>query len=177
MTQSLYADGVAIEDLITPCDDRRLLDNKQVGYTMMRDVYETKNDGVDWHNYWIQGKESIALCPHGQHISNYFPPWMIDALQNTQKPLTITEADLASPSQMNNTNPLTTKEASGTAASIQNFFYAERSNGFFANNDIRIVSWLLNDNTGTSEHDWHEAYYDNGIERSWFGIWYTVNGE
>ncbi len=178
MAQSAYADGIAIEDVMNPsgCDLRRLSDG-QIGYTVMRDVYETKNDGVDWHNYWIQGKESIALCPNGQHISNYFPQWMIDAIQNAQKPVTITEADLASPDQMPGINPLTSKELSGTAASIQNFFYAERTNGFFANNDLRIVSWLLNDNTGVPEQDWHEAVYDNGIERSWFPTWYAINGE
>ena len=35
------------------------------------------------------------------------------------------------------------------------------------------ISWLLTDNSSTTEHDWHKAYLEDNAERAWFEPWYT----
>ncbi len=116
MAPRAFAESLDIGDVFEQplCEERRL-DNWQTGYDMMRNTYTTKNDGVDWHNYWIQGKEAYAFCPNGQHISIHFPQWMQDDISNGQKPATISEADLASP-QQGWGNPLANKDSATAAA-------------------------------------------------------------
>lgn len=169
MAQSAFAESLDIAS----CAERRLTDNGQTGYDMMRNTYTTKNDGVDWHNYWIQGKEAYNFCPNGQHISIHLPQWMQDDISNGQKPATITEADLASPEQGMD-NPLASKDSAAAAAdSIRHFFDSEQKYGV-SHYGVRGVSasWLLIDNTGRPEHDWHEAYANTSTEREWFRLWY-----
>jgi len=175
MSPRAYAESLDIGDVFEQplCEERRLVDNGQTGYDMMRNTYTTKNDGVDWHNYWIQGKERYAFCPDGQHVSIHFPQWMQDDISNGQKPATITEADLASP-QQGWGNPLASKDSAAEAAdSIRHFFDSEQKYGV-SHYGVRgvSVSWLLIDNTNTPEHDWHEAYQGTSTEREWFRIWY-----
>lgn len=177
MAQSLYAEGIDIADVFQSpyCEERRL-DNAQVGYDMMSNVYGSKNDGVNWHNYWILGKEVYDFCPNGQHVSLYFPSWMWDAIRTNQKPTTISEADLASPDQgMGNSLPdkWSGNNASLAAESIRHFFSSEwEFGGYNFGMNPLVASWLLTDNTNNAEHDWHKAYYESGFEREWFRLWY-----
>lgn len=180
MAQSAYAEGIDLDDVQdAPTCEARVLDNGQIGYDMMRTTYKTKSYGINWHNYWILGKERYVFCPDGQHVSLYFPTWLKDAINNQSKPTIITEADLASPAQMYNLNPLPNKEYGNNPAladdSIRHFFQSEHHFGG-ANFGIHpyIASWLLADNTGFGDHDWHKAYQENnGItERIWFTLWY-----
>lgn len=177
MAQGLYAEGIDIADVFQApyCEERRL-DNQQTGYDVMFNFYSSKNDGIDWHNYWILDKEVYDFCPNGQHVSLYFPTWMWDAIRTGQKPTTVTEADLASP-QQGMGNPLSDKQSGSNpslaAESIRHFFSSEWEFGSynFGMNPI-IASWLLTDNTGNAEHDWHKAYEEDGTEREWFRLWY-----
>lgn len=180
MAQSAYAEGIDIDDVdAAPTCEARLLDNGQTGYDMMRTTYETKSYGINWHNYWILGKEIYASCPNGQHVSLYFPFWLKNAISNQGKPTTVTEADLASPSQMYGLNSLPDKESGNNPAladdSIRHFFQSEHHFGG-ANFGVPpfVALWLLADNTGFGDHDWHEAYQENGgiTERTWFTLWY-----
>lgn len=176
MAQTAFAEGIDIRN----CNEMRLIDSQQTGlptgYDAMRSTYESKNDGIDWHNYWILGKEVYDFCPNGQHVSLYFPTWMWDAIRTGQKPTTVTEADLASP-QQGMGNPLSDKQSGSNpslaAESIRHFFSSEWEFGGynFGMNPI-IASWLLTDNTGNAEHDWHKAYEEDGTEREWFRLWY-----
>lgn len=178
IAQSLYAEGIDIADVFQSpyCEERRL-DNGQVGYDVMSNVYGSKNDGVNWHNYWILGKEVYNFCPEGQHVSIYFPQWMKDAIRNNLKPTTVSEADLASPDQGMG-NPLPDKWAGNNASlaadSIRHFFDSEWEfgGGYHYGGSPAVASWLLTDNTNNAEHDWHKAYYESGYEREWFRLWY-----
>ncbi len=162
---------------VNGCGPMTLADGPGSGYDYMTTTYGPKNDGVNWHNYWIQGKEWYNFCPDGQHVSIHFPQWIKDAIRSGQKPVTITEADLASPEQGMG-NPLTTKDSASAAAdSIRHFFDSEQEFGFSHYGVYAVtVSWLLIDNTNTREHDWHEAYGGTSTERSWFKVWY-VDGQ
>lgn len=151
-------------------------DPTKSGYDYMPDTYGSKNDGVNWHNYWIEGKEIYNSCENGgQHVSIHFPLWLQEAIRNGQKPVTISEADLASPGQGMG-NPLADKDLSSTQAadSIRHFFASEQAFGV-SHYGVRAVtiSWLLTDNSGTVEHDWHKAYLEDGSERAWFESWYA----
>lgn len=161
---------------VNGCGPMGLADAAGSGYDHMPNTYGTKNDGVNWHNYWVRGKEVYNFCPAGQHVSIYFPQWMRDAIRNGQKPVTISEADLASP-QQGMGNPLADKwqgsNASLAADSIRHFFDSEQEFGVSHYGVHAVtVSWLLTDNTGNTEHDWHKAYYESGFEREWFRLWY-----
>jgi len=137
----------------------------------MGNTYSNKFDGYDWHNYWKQGGEQYVSCQQGGNIvSYYFPLGMKAAI--LLKGGNITEADLASwPAQMRGTNPLHSKRGSDSdaaVASLKQFISTEPSGA-------RIISWLLNDNTGCcgGEHDWHEAYDDlDNFEWAWFRTWW-----
>jgi len=83
---------------------------------------------------------------------------------------------LASP-QQGMGNPLADKwqgsNASLAADSIRHFFDSEQEFGVSHYGVYAVtVSWLLTDNTGNAEHDWHKAYYESGFEREWFRLWY-----
>lgn len=179
MAQSLYAEEIDIADVFTPplCEPRRLIEGG-TGYDTMVNTYGIKNDGIDWHNYWILDKEDYALCPYGQHVSIYFPQWLKDVIHDNQKPTTVGEADLASPWQGMG-NPLPDKTSGNNpelaADSIRFFFWSEWYFGGGYHYGVRpsVNSWLLTDNTGNPEHDWHEAYYSGGLEHDWFRLWYT----
>lgn len=180
MVQSQYAEGNDIEDVgdSTPCEDIWLVDDVYKGYDLMRTTYETKSDGINWHNYWSQGKELYNYCPLGQHVSIYFPQWMKDAIRNQGIPVTITEADLGSPSQMRGLNPLPDKRTGDNptyaADSIQYFFNSEHWFGGQYHYGVfpRVASWLLADDTGFGDHDWHKAYEESGFEHLWYRLWY-----
>lgn len=179
MGQQLYAEGIDIGDVFNaPLCESRLLDNGLTGYDMMPNTYGPKNDGVNWHNYWIQGKEVYNFCPYGQHVSIHFPTWLQDAIRNGLKPVTLSEADLASPDQ-NMGNALTSKGSwAATVDSIRHFFFSEQEFGVSHYGVQAItVSWLLIDNTGVPEQDWHEAYSGTSTERDWFRRWYAVDPE
>jgi hypothetical protein len=172
MSQGLYAESKNV----STCGVMSLFDGPGSGYDYMQNTYNLKNDGVDWHNYWIQGKEVYNFCESGgQHVSIYFPQWMQTAISNGQKAATISEADLASP-QQNMGNPLTNKDsaASTAADSIRHFFDSEQGFGVsWYGVKAVTISWLLMDNTGHPEQDWHEAYTDTPSEREWYRLWYT----
>ena len=167
MSQSAFAE---LKD-VRNCQDMRLSDAPLYsGYDKMAYTYGGWNDGVDWHNYWIQGKEGYNVCPDGQHVSLYFPQWMKNAIVTSGKPTTISEADLSSQQQGMGNALISKDSAAASAESIRHFMSDERTTSGL---NSYIVSWLLNDNTGVAEQDWHEAYLDNGVERQWFALWYT----
>ena len=139
------------------------------GYEQMPLTFNSgspKNDGYSWHNYFIQGKESWANCPDGQHVSMYFPEPMSTNIQNHYRSSLISEADLAPP-QMQWENPVTDKDAQAdmAAASIQKFLHDDYP-------VERVAVWLLNDNTGTAKHEWAQAYTPTLGPRSWFIKWW-----
>jgi hypothetical protein len=129
-----------------------------------------KNDGYSWHNYFIQGKESWATCPDGQHVSLYFPEPMSSNIQYHRRSAIISEVDLAPP-QMQWENPVTDKDvqADMAAASIQKFLHDDYAVEYAA-------VWLLNDNNFTSseypKHAWSEAYDSFKGIRAWFIKWW-----
>ena len=127
-----------------------------------------RNDGYSWHNYWVEGREAWAACPYGQHVSMWFPDAMRSNIQNGSHAV-ITEADLASPGQ-NMGDPLTDKDAQPekTAISIRSFLYHEQ--GQMAED---VAVWLLNDDTGNTEHEWHQAYIPGVGFRAWFTFWWN----
>lgn len=180
MVQSQYAEGNDIEDVAgeSPCQDVWLVDGIYKGYDLMQTTYETKSDGISWHNYWSQGKELYNLCPIGQHVSIYFPQWMKNAIDVQKKPVVITEADLGSPWQMRGLNPLPNKRTGNNptiaANSIRHFFSSEHWFGgqFHYGKFPDIASWLLADDTGNAEHNWHKAYEEGGLVHLWFIEWY-----
>lgn len=166
-TPSMDQEWYSIQYDLSVCEERKLVDG-QIGYAHMQDTYNsTRFDGYDWHNYWMQGHEQYTTCQQGGNIvSYYFPVWM--TLGIIAKGGNITEADLASPNQMRGLNPLHSKQgtdANAAAASLKQFVAAEPTLS-------RVISWLLNDNTGNSEHDWHEAYDDSGYGWAWFQLWW-----
>lgn len=163
MDQDWYSIGIEL----SVCESRILTDGL-IGYDYMAGTYSYYFDGYDWHNYWKQGNERYVPCGQGGNIvSYYFRYWLKDVI--AQKGGNITEADLASyPWQMRGTNPLHSKRDSSTSAavtSLRQFVLAEP-------HASRILIWLLNDNTGNVEHDWHEAYDDNAVEYPWFTSWW-----
>lgn len=184
MVQSQYAEGNDIEDVDDdmPCGDVWLVDGTYKGYDLMQNTIENKSDGINWHNYWSQGKENYNYCPLGQHVSIYFPSWMKTAIRDQEIPVTITEADIGSPIQMRGINPLTDKTTGNnpnyTANSIELYFKLEY---WYGPNHYgtrpRIASWLLADDTGHGDHDWHKAYEESGYERPWFNLWYLGEEE
>jgi len=166
MDQDWYAIGLDLATCAT-----RSLPNERIGYDYMTNTYYYKFDGYDWHNYWMYGHEQYLPCEQGGNlVSYYFLDWMRYAIQ--QKGGNISEADLASPWQMQGRNALTSKagdSASAAVSSLKQFVVAEP-------NAARVVIWLLNDNTGNAEHDWHEAYSDYGYEWNWFNWWWLNPG-
>jgi hypothetical protein len=180
MGQSQYAEGNDIEDVgdLTPCEDVWLVDDVYRGYDLMRTTYETKSDGISWHNYWSQGKELYNYCPSGQHVSIYFPQWMKDAIRNQGIPVVITEADLGSPLQMRGLDPLPDKRTGNNPAyaadSIRHFFSSEHRFGGQYHYRVLpgVASWLLADDTGFGDHDWHKAYEESGFEHLWYRLWF-----
>jgi hypothetical protein len=181
MAQSRYAEGNDIEDVggSNPCQDVWLVDGIHKGYDLMRNTYETKSDGVTWHNYWNQGKEAYNNCPHGQHVSIHFPWWLHNAIRNQAKPVVIMEADLGSPWQMRGLNPLPNKRTNNNptlaANSIRHFFDSEHWFGgqYYYGIFPTVASWLLADDTGNQEHNWHKAYEEAGLLHPWFSNWYS----
>lgn len=177
MAQANYAELVDIEDPSCTLMQVRDRDGNSAGagYTHVFETYYTKNDGVAWHNYFIQYGESMAPCHNGWHVSNYFPFWMTESLTRSQKVGIVAESDLCSPNQCRGQNPLTAKGAdrAATASSLRQFF----QNEFDSARAKYITAWLLNNNfPGNSELDWHEAYQDDGAPRSWFfDLWWSKN--
>lgn len=185
MSQSKYAEGNDIEDVgdKTPCEDVWLVDGQYKGYDLMQETIENKSHGINWHNYWSLGKELYNACPYGQHVSYYFSFWMREIIRNQEKPVTISEADVGSPWQMRGLNPLPNKRAYPNdiqaADSIRHFFYSEYLFGGLSHYGVkpRIASWLLGDDTGNEEHDWHKAYEESGFEYYWYAYWYSGDEE
>jgi len=155
----------------------------QSGYDLMQTTYTAKNDGYSWHNYWKQSREFWAVtgdpCPTSNHVFQYFPQWLQTEITSSGKPSFITEADLLSPCQASG-NSITDKDlySSATQESIWRFISEERG----ANH---VVAWLLTESphftqgcapgiplTDYLEIKWHEAYKEEGLERSWFAPWW-----
>lgn len=180
MAQGAYAEanntganGINNSDPTQWCDPLYLEDFVSTGYGRMRNVYESKNDGIGWHNYWRQGFEQYGLCSnYAQHVSYYFPGWLQNVLDSGSRAGVITEADLFSygnpPYQAPN-QTLVSKDYSATATSnsLRKFIFTE-------SRASSVIVWLLNDNfNGPDDHGWHEAYQDQGgYMRAWFVTWW-----
>jgi hypothetical protein len=168
------------------CPAMRLEDNMSTGYGMMQEVYNSKNDGVSWHNYFRAGFESYGPCSsYGLHVSYFFPTWLQTKTAQTRadgsKYGVITEADLFSyqadyPDGLGQDHwqPIQNKDVNAgvsTAESLRKFILNEPSNNIEA-----VVVWLLNDNINASnqDHNYHEAYNDqnNNAQRAWFKEWW-----
>lgn len=175
MAQTRYAEPVFVQS--PGCAAQRLSDNQSsFGYNEMRTVYETKNDGLSWHNYWTYGHESILpYCQggNGEHVLTTFPTWMRDQAFYGSKLTFITEADLADPG-MAMGSALTNKDANttNTRNSIRFFFNVEPAM-------VRPVMWLLNNNFDDppGQHEnadikWHQAYTPTVGIRPWFADWW-----
>ena len=171
MSQGAFAEGITWD---ANCQKQELINSLSTGYEKMRNTYEYYSHGISWHNYWNLGKENYTSCPSGgHHVSWYFPPWMKDAIRTRSKSVVLTEADLNSPNQGGNvadknSNPV------ATANSLRRFFSTEfTSGGANYGASPSIALWLMNDNINNSntDHNWHEAYTDNGTtykENDWF---------
>jgi hypothetical protein len=163
------------------------------GYDYMEETYRYKNDGLVWHNYWFQAKEfwSDSFCSNpanqtSHHVAQYFPAYLSDQIATSGKPTFILEGDLYSPCLLQG-NPIKDKDfySDATAESLWRFIQQERAAKY-------VAGWLLTESphfgtvcvfnrgdgviiTEPNEHAWHEAYRDNGSERSWFPKWWTRN--
>lgn len=160
-----------------------------VGYDHMRNVYETKNDGWSWHNYWRSGLEfwQDSFCSSSNivsdHVFQYFPQWLQSKINSDTRLAFITEADLLSPCQGPD-HHLDDKDATSnsTQESIWRFIQQERGADY-------VATWLLTnqfadpptlncfDQDDNDEIAWHEAYRDAGpnYERDWFRLWWLRN--
>jgi len=178
-------------DVRYPCDFFQLLDENDIpivdangipnlqGYQAMSQTFDSwypSNDGYSWHNYFIQGKETWASCPSGQHVSWYFPSKMYIQLNGGGRTGVITEADLDSVGHGMG-DPITNKDANPTdTANSINLFVAQEP---YAQ---AIAVWLLNDNFLNDdtypEHIWHEAYNTDSNPpgfRNWFWTWWLTS--
>ena len=164
-----------------------------------------KADGFAWHNYWRAGQEawkevgqlpSIDIPCAGKpltdtetvitsdHVIQYLSAEVL--AQIGPRPNFITEADIKSPCQENETGAAKSKDydAQAISDSLVRFINEERYAGY-------VIAWLLvNQNqdkaqtcrTGKNlnqnyENNWHEAYSEdaNGVyERNWFRLWWPV---
>lgn len=169
MAQSARAEGINL----TTCDRIPLMGGI-VGYEAMKIAYTQKSDGINWHNYWIFGREVFNECEQGgMHASYYFPYWLKNTIVQDGRPATITEADLFSPTQeglQTISDKLWGNNPAVAAESIRHFISSEN---FYSGFGQMTASWLLVDNTNTPEHDWHEAIDEINGEREWFRLWYT----
>jgi|GEM_PF-3030094 len=182
MSQSAFETNVNWDT----CAEDVSLNDGSTGYGHMLKTYGSDNDGYDWHNYWLQGKEAYRRCRDGGNQVVYaFPTWILYNIYSSDAH--ITEADLASQCQMSALNPIEWKDSAvtTTSESLQHFFSAS----FLP--DVHVV-WLLNDNTHYTrnpgdcygitderqlrEHDWHEAYDEDDRDPPYgdpFHLWFT----
>lgn len=169
MAQSAYAETRNVLSSSTPCDAFSFSGYQSMSQTINNS--NPKSEGYSWHNYWISGKEAWGNCPIGQHVAMWFPSLMSDNLYANSRAGFITEADLAPP-QFNWGNSITDKDTqSGTAAaSLRSFLYAEYNQSGFRGAD-RIGVWLLNDDSGVSQHTWAQAHNGTAF-RAWFNLWW-----
>jgi hypothetical protein len=188
MSPNLFAEGKDFFS-VPLCADR-LVDNEFKGYDLMPITYGTKNDGVAWHNYWIEGREIYSSCEAGGgHVSYYFPEFIKSAIHPYYKPPIIAEADIGSPRTAELPNGQIPEELTNlldkdanpgqTSLSVRHFFHSELCYGggsHYLASPV-IAAWLLSDNLSNAEHDWHEAYRDGPIERPWFNEWWNVDNE
>lgn len=179
MSQNLYAEGI---NFFAECSPSEIVDSDgetTIGYEIMREYYENYNDGVTWHNYWLNSATETRtvydICENGGgHVSYYFPDWLKMAIDPIAKPPFILEADIASIYQANpdredpstHINPEMLDKDDHTFMvnqSIRDFFQREycyggsrlitdeRLIGYRAN--VHISSWLLSDNSNSDDSD------------------------
>lgn len=146
--------------------------NNFSGYSYMPQVFNSetpKNDGYSFHNYWVVGREQWHDCffdPPGHHVTMYVPSPMHLTLRNSLA--VITEADLASPQQkMGNSITDKDKDVVMVTNSLRDFLRYEIADA--------VAVWLLNDNTVTPEHHWHQAYTPTIGFREWFTQWWYTS--
>ena len=181
MSQNLYAETRQF----STCNPMVVAGTNQSGYQLMNSTYTAKNDGFAWHNYWRHSYEAWdnIFCagnnpPSGDHIFQYFPTSMQSTILASGKLAFITEADLFSPCQWGSTVTNKDNQAQETADSLRLFVAAE------AGADI-VIGWLLTNGQGepthpptchdsNSEMAWHEAWRDDGGERTWFPLWWSA---
>lgn len=192
MSPNLFAEGIDFFSWPDTCAERLIGNQGYKGYDLMPVTYGSKNNGIAWHNYWIEGHELYNYCENdGGHASFYFPDFMKQAIHPYYKPPIIAEADIGSPKTASLPSGQIPEELTSfldkdanppdTSNSVRHFFNSEFCFGsvFHYNADPFIASWLLSDNVppGNPEHDWHEAYRDGPIERPWFTQWWVNDGE
>lgn len=191
MSPNLFAEG--IDFFSSPpdtCAERLIGEKGYVGYDLMPVTYGDKNNGVAWHNYWIEGQELYNTCENdGGHVSFYFPEFMKQAIHPYYRPPIIAEADIGSPITKDLPGGQIPPELTDfldkdidpgqTSFSVRHFFHSEFCYGGIYHYEASpvIASWLLSDNLSNPEHDWHEAYRDGPIERLWFNQWWNIDNE
>ena len=182
MAQDQYAESRAF----STCDLREVIGGG-AGYDWMQQTYTVKNDGWSWNNYWRLGEEfwQDLFCqwPNllDDHVFQYFPEWLQTEVSSSPKPAFIIEADLFSPCHRWD-NGITDKDSQAGAVqeSLWRFISEERGADY-------IMAWLLTESlpghtivpscpahnlTNYPEVGWHEAYREDGAERTWFSQWW-----
>lgn len=199
MAQNFYAEGIdffVVDSMGNLLCDKRIIpigeDEEAKGYELMPLTYGSANMGLAWHNYWIADHELYNECDAGGgHVSFYFPQFMKDAVDDRFRPPLILEADIGSPNDdeggaFEGQIPIAAtdfldkdEDVIRTSESKRHFFNSEVcfGGGFHYDAAPRVGSWLLSDNVGNLEHDWHEAYRDSPVERDWFTRWWLTDDE
>lgn len=190
MSPNLFAEGIDFFSYPDTCAERLIGNKGSKGYDLMPITYGVKNDGIAWHNYWIEGQEIYNACEiGGGHVSYYFPDYIKQAIHSYYKPPIIAEADIGSPKTTSLPTGQVPEELTDfldkdddpglTSDSIRHFFHSEFCFGgiYHYGASPVIASWLLSDNLSNPEHDWHEAYRDGPLERPWFNQWWNIDNE
>lgn len=192
------AAGLYAETKNLGCQDVLIGDKEIPGYTYMRAVYESGNNGYAWNNYWSEGKETWGdgdACPEenveplNHHIFQYFPDWLQTKIRTSSAPAFITEGDLHSPHQNNNTNPIKSKDANPTRTynSFETFVQEETGPTAGTGGADFLAVWLLTEDKleepkytcctalnetipNSREIQWHMAYLVDGTECQWFTL-------
>lgn len=131
--------------------------------------------------------------PHSDHLFQYLSAEMQESI--SLLPAFITEADLLSPCQRGESGVATSKDAAATETRDSLLTFIEQETQSFQDTGYgaQIVSaWLLvnqfvdeeetcragGDPDGKPnqnyEINWHEAYFEDGSERAWFGLWWPA---
>ncbi len=136
---------------------------------------------------------SIAYRPQTDHFFQY----LSDGMQQSMSilPTFITEADLKSPCQQGEAGAAESKDATAEAISNSLHTFITQETEAYVNTGYGaqyVIAWLLTNQYANEEENcrvggdplaggnpnyeqnWHEAYREDGAERTWFRLWWPA---